>query len=66
MSATNIFKLLLQVINEAFPAEAHLDKALTCGKSSSTLSTFVLTRREIDLPVRKTESKIYIKNKKLQ
>ena len=51
MSATNISNLLLQNINEPLPVETQLDKALTWGKSLSTLPIF--TRREIDLHVRK-------------
>ena len=52
MSATNISKLLLQNMNEPFPVETQIDKALTWGKSLlSTLPTF--TRIEIDLHVRK-------------
>ena len=50
MSATNISNLL-QNINEPLPVETQLDKALTWGKSLSTLPIF--TRREIDLHVRK-------------
>ena len=51
MSTTNISNLLLQNINEPLPVETQLDKALTWGKSLSTLSIF--TRRKIDLHVRK-------------
>ena len=50
MSATNISNLLLQNINEPLPVETQSDKALTWGKSSSTLPIF--TRREIDQQVR--------------
>ena len=50
-SATNISNLLLQNINEPLPVQTQLDKALTWGKSLSTLTIF--TRREIDLNVRK-------------
>ena len=52
MSTTNISKLLLQNINEPFPVETRIDKALIWGKSLlSTLPIFI--RREIDLHVRK-------------
>ena len=51
MSTTNISKLLLRNINEPLPVQTQLDKALTWGKSLSTLPIF--TRREIDLHVRK-------------
>ena len=51
MSATTIYKLLLQNINESLFVETQLDKSLTWDKSSSTKRTF--TRRELDLHVRK-------------
>ena len=51
MSATNISNLLLQNINEPLTVETQLDKALTWGKSLSSLPVF--TRTEIDLHVRK-------------
>ena len=41
MSATNIFNLLLQNINETLPVETQVDKALTWGKSLSTLPTYI-------------------------
>ena len=51
MSATNIYELLLQNINEPLPVETHLEKSLTWGKFLSTLHIY--TRREIDLHVKK-------------
>ena len=57
MSATNISNLL-QNINEPLPVETQLDKALTSGKSLSTLPTF--KRREIDLHVRRRNISGYI------
>ena len=51
MSATTIYKLLLQNINESLFVETQLDKSLAWDKSSSTLRIF--TRTEVDLQVRK-------------
>lgn len=51
LSTANIFKLTLKNINESLTTETQLDKALTWGKSFSTLPIF--TRRKIDLHVRK-------------
>ena len=53
MSATNISELLMQNINEPLPIETQLDKALTLGKSLTTLPIF--TRREINLHVKKCD-----------
>ena len=63
MSATTIYKLLLQNINESLFVETQLDKSLAWDKSSSTLRIF--TRTEVDLQVRKCgklNGEIYIKN----
>ena len=53
MSATNISELLLQNINEPLAIGTQLDKALTLGKSLTTLPIF--TRREINLHVKKCD-----------